>query len=332
MLTDPAIGTLQAVATDPVALAGVNALAFDGFGNLYATRQQAALSDGVSWVNKSTGAALSLVSNLPGADHMVFTPGGQMLLSAEAPATFTVGSFTFATPNLYRLSLTYDASQHPTAAAATNLVTGPTRLNFPEGLVLLDGSNAYGAAGDLLVAEDRSGGRILRVTPAATTATVAELVGTAAALPRPEGMAFGDFGGAASAALYAATTSNSRIVRIDAGGGITAIGAAGVLNGPDNIVFGPDGRLYIGEDPQNGNPARLFAMSADGSFDLIAEGFTTLQGLAFDPLNGDLYIAEQSTDTIWRLSFTPPVNVPLPGSASLIAGGLAALCLRRRRI
>ncbi|MBL8480646.1 MAG: SMP-30/gluconolactonase/LRE family protein, partial [Rhodocyclaceae bacterium] len=154
----------------------------------------------------------------------------------------------------------------------------------------------------------------------------------AAGLPRPEGLAFGDFGGALAPALYGAVTTSGRIVRLGADGSVTPVGSAGMLNAPDNLVFGPDGRLYIGEDPQNGNPARLFAMSADGTLDLIADGFTTLQGLAFDPASGDLYIAEQSTSTIWRLQFGPGADLPLPGSASLVALALGGLALRRRLV
>ena len=66
-----------------------------------------------------------------------------------------------------------------------------------------------------------------------------------------------------------------------------------------------------------------------GNLFAIATGFNKTAGLAFDPFNGDLYIAEQQSQNIWRLQFTPTA-VPLPTGAWLLGLGLALL-LRHRR-
>ena len=85
---------------------------------------------------------------------------------------------------------------------------------------MLEASGPFGSAGDLLVCEDVADGQIFQIVPDPTPATTTVLVGTAAALRRPEGMAFGDFGGALTEALYVAETSDdtfsgsSRTVRL----------------------------------------------------------------------------------------------------------------------
>ena len=67
-----------------------------------------------------------------------------------------------------------------------------------------------------------------------------------------------------------------------------------------------------------------------GNLFAIATGFNKTAGLAFDPFNGDLYIAEQQSQNIWRLQFAPAA-VPLPNGAWLLGLGLALL-FRHRRI
>ena len=70
--------------------------------------------------------------------------------------------------------------------------------------------------------------------------------------------------------------------------------AIGGLNGPDNIAFGPDGYLYVGEK----YGGRIIRIAGDGTHTVFATGFDNVEGVAFDPLNGDLYIGEIEKSTL----------------------------------
>ena len=196
---------------------------------------------------------------------------------------------------LYRVAVTYDGTNKPVSGAASKLATV---LDSPEGIQPLRVDGAYGSAGMMFIAEDNVGGRIVRVS--ADGSGLFELVGTAANLQKPEGLAFGDFNGALNPALYAAEKAGGRIMRIDTDGSVTTFGnpaAIGGLNGPDNIAFGPDGYLYVGEK----YGGRIIRIAADGTHSVFALGFDNIEGVAFDPLNGDLYIGEIEKSTLWRV-------------------------------
>lgn len=60
----------------------------------------------------------------------------------------------------------------------------------------------------------------------------------------------------------------------------------GGINGPDNINFGPDGYLYVGEK----YGGRIIRIAGDGTHSVYATGFDNIEGVAFDPTTGDLYI------------------------------------------
>jgi hypothetical protein len=65
--------------------------------------------------------------------------------------------------------------------------------------------------------------------------------------------------------------------------------------------------LYISEDQPN--PFSLVLRVDDqGIFRVFATGFGQAQGMAFDPANGDLYIAEQDFSRVWRVVFGPPLH------------------------
>jgi len=61
----------------------------------------------------------------------------------------------------------------------------------------------------------------------------------------------------------------------------------------------------------------------------FATGFSETAGLAFDPFSGDLFISDQASRTIWRLSFAPPTQVP--ARAALLLFGMGLMLLRRQR-
>jgi gluconolactonase len=79
------------------------------------------------------------------------------------------------------------------------------------------------------------------------------------------------------------------------GGEVTYIAEG--LDAPNDLCFGPDGRLYF-TDPrgpatgENTRPGRLYAMEMEGAPQLLAEGPAFINGLAFGADPRDLYVAE----------------------------------------
>jgi sugar lactone lactonase YvrE len=244
-------------------------------------------------VDTASGAVAVLVTGISRADQIALHPSGDLFVTSEVHPAATTG-------RLFRVSVAYDGAglPLPLASSATSVATSLS-VDNPEGLVVLARASAYGAAGDLLVAEDLAAGRLLHVAPGTGAAAV-----LAAGLARPEGLAFGDFAGASAPALYAAETLNGRVVRVDPAGTWSTVGDPSLvaLTAPDNVAFGPDGFLYVSEDrPAPGS--RIVRIAPDGAHEVFASGFGEAQGMAFDA-NGDLYIAEQERDRIWRVRFS----------------------------
>jgi len=315
-ITNPSLASLNLVASNATDLQDVDGLAFDSFGNLFAVRESTGAAGGLVYVDKATGLITPLVSGIPRADQVALHTSGDLFVTSEK-------SGASSTNRLFRVAVTYNASNIPTSATKTSLATSPNGINNPEGLVVLDNNSAYGNAGDLYIAEDISSGRIIHVTDTGTTGI---LVGTSAALDRPEGMAFGDFGGSTPAALFVAETKDNNVLQIASDGTVSLVGdptAVSLIN-PDNLEFGPDGLLYVSEDRGSG-AGRIIQIASDGTHTVFAGGFDSPQGLAFDPFTGDLYISEQDAGKIWRVTF-----IPEPDSFILAAIGLAAVLGFRR--
>ena len=291
-LSDPSLGILEMVAEEDSGLVEIDGLAFDNFGNLFGALEINGASGGVVYIDTSTGVVTNLVSNLPRADQIAFDPiSGSLFVTSEVQPGST-------TDRVFRLDPTYDASNVPISLLATSITT-TIPINNPEGLVVLESTGAYGNAGELIVAEDISDGQIVHLTP---TGTGSVLVDTSESLQRPEGMAFGDFNGAASAALFVAETSDDNVLRVESNGAVSVFGdplSVG-LNQPDNLEFGADGLLYVTEDSSNG---RVIRISSVGTHSVFAEGFDNPQGLAVHPLTGDLYITEQDNESVYRVRF-----------------------------
>lgn len=316
-LFDAGLGELKLVASGS-ALSRVDGLAFDPAGNLFAALEVVGSGGGIVYVDKASGNVSGLLAPISGADQVKY----------HSPGSFYVTSELNAPPGgpggIYRVEVTY-GSGVPLSASATYLATSPALIDNPEGLVVLGSSGSFGNAGDLIVAEDRTGGRVIKVALGSATAVTSVLVGNGAALGRPEGLAFGDFGGQAAPALYLAETLANRVLRIDAAGNFAEFGnsAAVVLAMPDNLAFGPDGFLYVAEDPTGGASGRIMRLDAGGNYTTLAQGFDKPAGLAFDPLTGHLYIAEQQANKIWRVEFA--AAVPEPAHYAMLLAGLALL-------
>lgn len=300
ILSDATIGTLELVTPDPAEqnkLNKIDGLAFDPFGNLLGVKEILGETGGVVYIDKQTGAVTVLVTGISRADQIALHPSGDLLVTSEVTPGAT-------TDRVYRVTPAYNASNVPTSATATSLTTSQA-INNPEGLVVLDAAGPFGDVGDLYVAEDIVDGKVFHVDPDTGTTTA-----FAGDFRRPEGMALGDFGGLATLALYAAETSNHRVLRIDSDGNATTLGDPTSVSMalPDNVEFGPDGFLYVSEDRAEPD-SRIIRIAADGTHRVFATGFSAAQGLVFDA-NRDLYISEQGLDRIWRVVFN------LPGDAN----------------
>lgn len=301
-LADPSYGTLSLLTTTPQQqqqLDFVDGLAFDRHWNLLAVLEIAGAAGAAVFIDITTGDVTPLVSGISRADQIALHPSGDLFVTSEvAPASNT--------NRVYRLHVGYDANDRPVAGAttATPLVTS-IAINNPEGLVVLPSAGAFGQLGDLYVCEDVFGGRVLHVDPSDGTTRV-----LASGLSRPEGIAFGDFGGATTPALFVAETINHRVLRIEADGMWSVVGTpTGVaLQSPDNVEFGPDGYLYVTEDRSAPN-SRIIRIAPDGTHTVFATGFGQAQGMIFDPATTALHVGEQDFDRVWRIVFaTVPVQ------------------------
>jgi gluconolactonase len=179
-------------------------------------------------------------------------------------------------------------------------------LAFPEGPVWHDGA---------LYFTEIVGGRVSRFTPERGVECVAETGGG------PNGATLGPDG-----ALYVTQNGGMRrervtpgILRVTLDGRVERLTAevAGVaLEGPNDLAFGPDGRLYFTDprgssDPRhNQNPGRLFAWDlAQASGELLFElGPVFPNGIGFDP----------SGALLWTESFSRRVMTRRDGKAEVI--------------
>lgn len=297
-LADPRAGSLELVTPDPAEqakLVNIDGLAFDSFGHLLGVREIGGADGAVVYIDKDSGAVTVLVDQISRADQIALHPSGDLFVTSEVSPEST-------TDRIYRVTITYDSNDVPLFATKSSLTTS-LAIDNPEGVIVLEAAGPFGSAGDLYVCEDLSPGDVFRVDPGDGTTTV-----HVSSLARPEGMAFGSLGVEAPV-LYVAETWADRVLRIDSAGGTSVVGdpTSVGLTRPDNLEFGPDGFLYVSEDPAQAD-SRILRIAADGTHSVFATGFDKPQGLAFDPATGDLYISEQGLDRVWRVRFGPPAR------------------------
>ena len=110
------------------------------------------------------------------------------------------------------------------------------------------------------------------------------------------------------------------------------------LMAPNDLAFGPDGRLYFTDsgtehdDRVEAAPGRLFAVSADGSGELLAELPDVYpNGIAFDG-QGRLYWTESMAHRVQRLENGSPITFcqlsdgHVPDGMAFAADGRAFVC------
>lgn len=162
------------------------------------------------------------------------------------------------------------------------------QLGFTEGPV-------WTRDGRLLVTSI-SHGLIYEIAPDRKTSVVAETSGG------PNGMTEGQ-GGRLYVAQNGGIFEDSKRSDTSAKPGIQVIERGRVsyladesLGAPNDLCFGPDGRLYFSDPrgwarPQDLQPGRVFAMALDGKPELLAEGPAFTNGIAFGMDAWELYVS-----------------------------------------
>ncbi len=183
------------------------------------------------------------------------------------------------------------------------------------------------AQGNIYINE-YTGGRIRVMRPDGTIALFAGGVSTTAGVDGDEALKIGFETPHALALgpdghLYVADALRNHVRRLEIGqDGVTRVrlvaGDGNRKQGPVNVpgpttslwqpmalAFGPDGRLYIGEQTKSAVPGRILAVDPDGTLQEVAgpppELFQHGQvaGLAFGP-DGALYLADANNDSVYR--------------------------------
>jgi gluconolactonase len=184
-------------------------------------------------------------------------------------------------------------------------------LGFPEGPVWHDGSVYF---------TEIVGGRISRLTPQGDVEKVADTgggpngatLGPDGALWVTQNGGMGS-GGRGTPGIQRVTLDGTVTLAVSELGGIT-------LEGPNDLAFGPDGRLYFTDprgaaDPEhNDKPGRLFAFDiGSGDGELIAEvGNVFPNGIAFDAAGSLLWTESFSRRVMRLVDGAPELVVQLP--------------------
>ncbi|MFB6143075.1 MAG: SMP-30/gluconolactonase/LRE family protein [Halorientalis sp.] len=71
----------------------------------------------------------------------------------------------------------------------------------------------------------------------------------------------------------------------------------------NDVVAGPEGRVYAGTMAEGGSPGRLYRVNRDATVDVLVEDVATSNGMGFSPDNNRFYHAETGAETIWEFDF-----------------------------
>ena len=135
---------------------------------------------------------------------------------------------------------------------------------------------------ELLVTEDKHGGRLLKVTLSGDIITIAD------GLLRPEGIAIGKQG-----EIYIAETGSGNVLVYKNGQLHSFING---LNEPDQLAVDNNGALWIAEDAK---PGRLLRYQ-NNALETIVDCLCSPQGILID--GTDILVAEQGLNRIIRIS------------------------------
>lgn len=218
------------------------------------------------------------------------------------------------------------------------VAAGDGGLTDPRDLIFMPG-------GDLLVSSSGTN-QVLRYDGA--DGSFDSIFATGNGLSIPDGLTFGPDGN-----LYIANNGANTVLRFDGTTGafidvFVAAGSAG-LDEPTKLVFGPtDDNLYVSSSdsdevlfyhgPAHATPGAPVNPPGPGNTGIFVSdgegGLDTPQGLAFDPITGDLLVASEGTDAILRFAsngvdddgdfagyYIPPADGGLDGPVGMVFNG-----------
>jgi DNA-binding beta-propeller fold protein YncE len=132
----------------------------------------------------------------------------------------------------------------------------------------------------------------------------------ASPLNSPFGVAFDSSGN-----LFVANRDNGTVVKVDSLGTVTAFAAG--FNQPNDLAFDSSGELFVSNFGNN----TISKISADGNtittFADSGDGLNSPLGLAFNPVTGDLFVANSGLGQI--------LDITSAGDASIFASGLSGV-------
>ncbi|GAA3731922.1 SMP-30/gluconolactonase/LRE family protein [Salinactinospora qingdaonensis] len=183
-------------------------------------------------------------------------------------------------------------------------------LDFPEGPVYLGGG--------AVAAVEMRGQRVTRIDPDGATTTLGRLGGgpNGAALGADGAIYVANNGGLAAAddgGYWHAPEPMDGCVQRVAGGAVSTVAAdlpGDPPHRPNDLCFGPDGRLYVTdshnwEDLRNLRPGRIVAIGPGGEVEQVAEMAAMPNGIGFAPDAERMFVAQSLTRKVWAYPWSP---------------------------